>query len=758
MPFTPEELSRIYDDYHAGQSASIPSSPKFTVDQLSQIYDQYQAENAKPVRGTAGEIATGGLLNLANGLTLGAGDEIVAGGNALIDALQGNDFGYSYDQRLSQARNLRQGFRDEAPILATAQDIGSSFLMPLGAISKFAQAPTALGRIAKNAAVGAGLGGATAFGEGEGGAGNRIVDALKGAAIGGTVGGGATGILEGAKGGVKYLAEKAPQWAENQYNAAMGAGKGMLAKSARQEGIQTGKGQRVETELKKALRAVREDGVLDGAKTSADILETANAKASALSKEIGSTIDRADQALNGQKVYPEFTNAINYIETKAPANEREGLRKELNRWMEAVKSEGDGSLSFLQNQKIQLGNRTYAAGQQTADDFDKALTADFRETIEKTSDKVLPNNPRPVRKLNSELANYMKVFDVLEDAVATNEGRTVGKNAMAIAKTTGGIMGTTIGGLLATGGNPLGGVAGGIGGTIALWLQTPGGKMKLARSLEKAAKGAAATSPRMSALDKQVLKLTVAQRGALKTILDQSNVSAESSRPAASRSALQMPQVRPPGAASSSQRPPGGPRVGPKSFPISQDEGRSLSKNRSLSTLEASKSLPSSLASSPEDSQLPLNSTPLPVPKITRENKELFQRVASEAIGKLPPLVQAMVSVESNGKIDAVSKKGAKGLLQLMPENVKRFKVADPFNPLENIRGGMALMREELDRFGDVKLALAAYNAGSPRVQAAIKAAKSDKFVDVYPYLPEETQGYVARVLSQLNQLEDYAV
>lgn len=115
-------------------------------------------------------------------------------------------------------------------------------------------------------------------------------------------------------------------------------------------------------------------------------------------------------------------------------------------------------------------------------------------------------------------------------------------------------------------------------------------------------------------------------------------------------------------------------------------------------------------------------------------------------------LVPAVVQVESRGNSRAVSGAGAMGLMQLMPAMAKAYGVSDPFDPQQNIEGGTKLLADELQRFRDPALALAAYNAGSPRVLKALKRA-SDlngdgriSFDEASPYLPKETRAYVAKL------------
>lgn len=106
--------------------------------------------------------------------------------------------------------------------------------------------------------------------------------------------------------------------------------------------------------------------------------------------------------------------------------------------------------------------------------------------------------------------------------------------------------------------------------------------------------------------------------------------------------------------------------------------------------------------------------------------------------GLSPRLLQAVVQVESGYNPRALSSKGAMGLMQLMPATAQELGVADAYDPEDNIRGGARYLRQQIDRFaGDVRLALAAYNAGPTAVV---------KYGDIPPY--RETRNYVDKVLA----------
>jgi len=101
------------------------------------------------------------------------------------------------------------------------------------------------------------------------------------------------------------------------------------------------------------------------------------------------------------------------------------------------------------------------------------------------------------------------------------------------------------------------------------------------------------------------------------------------------------------------------------------------------------------------------------------------------------PLLKAIMKAESDFNPKAVSKKGAKGLMQIMPSNFKALGIKDPFNPRENVMGGALYLRQMLDRFnGRIHLALAAYNAGPDRV------VRSGGIPPI-----RETEDYVKRVM-----------
>ncbi|WP_456419347.1 lytic transglycosylase domain-containing protein [Thermovibrio sp.] len=125
-------------------------------------------------------------------------------------------------------------------------------------------------------------------------------------------------------------------------------------------------------------------------------------------------------------------------------------------------------------------------------------------------------------------------------------------------------------------------------------------------------------------------------------------------------------------------------------------------------------------------------------PKNAKTIKEKVKHYARK-YGIPERLFLELVRAESNFNPKAVSRKGAIGLCQLMPSTAKRLGVKDPFNPDENLRAGAEYLRELYNKYGDWKLALAAYNAGEGAVERYGRR--------VPPY--RETKEYVKKILKR---------
>ncbi len=122
----------------------------------------------------------------------------------------------------------------------------------------------------------------------------------------------------------------------------------------------------------------------------------------------------------------------------------------------------------------------------------------------------------------------------------------------------------------------------------------------------------------------------------------------------------------------------------------------------------------------------------------------LFHSIIQEASDRYevePELIRAIIMAESSYNPNAVSRRGARGLMQLMPSTARALGVEDSFNPEHNIHGGVKYFKQLLDRFdGDVSVALAAYNAGSRKVR---------EYQGIPPF--KATHYYIKKVFSYYN-------
>lgn len=126
------------------------------------------------------------------------------------------------------------------------------------------------------------------------------------------------------------------------------------------------------------------------------------------------------------------------------------------------------------------------------------------------------------------------------------------------------------------------------------------------------------------------------------------------------------------------------------------------------------------------------------VPRLASLNQPFQEAIDAAALahGLDPKLLHALVVTESAYRPDARSPAGAGGLTQLMPGTASELGVGDRFDPVENLRGGADYLARQIRRFGDLRLALAAYNAGPARV------ARLGRVPDI-----AETQAYVTTVV-----------
>ena len=144
--------------------------------------------------------------------------------------------------------------------------------------------------------------------------------------------------------------------------------------------------------------------------------------------------------------------------------------------------------------------------------------------------------------------------------------------------------------------------------------------------------------------------------------------------------------------------------------------------------------------------ELPVQPAPLS-PEVKKDLKALVKSASAKTLID-EDFIHSVIRAESAGRAKAVSRKGARGLMQLMPATAKELGVRDAFDAAQNVDAGARHLRALLDRYhGDAIKALAAYNAGASRV---------DRYQGVPPYA--ETRAYVAKIIREYNRAKKAAV
>ncbi|MBO8163014.1 MAG: lytic transglycosylase domain-containing protein [Brevibacillus sp.] len=132
-----------------------------------------------------------------------------------------------------------------------------------------------------------------------------------------------------------------------------------------------------------------------------------------------------------------------------------------------------------------------------------------------------------------------------------------------------------------------------------------------------------------------------------------------------------------------------------------------------------------------------------------RTHLERIIEQAARRHGVAIELVREVIRAESDFRPFAVSPAGAKGLMQLMDRTARSLGVRNPFDPVQNVEAGTRYLKQLLDKYGSVKVALAAYNAGPARIDS-LGIDSDAAYEEKASLLPAETQRYVARISARL--------
>lgn len=394
----------------------------------------------------------------------------------------------------------------------------------------------------------------------------------------------------------------------------------------------------------------------------------------------------AAQAKQVGKIKPRYTLTENYINQLPLGKEKaRAIYKDI---VDEISQDMDGSILSLNEKKKSLGQviKETAWGQDTASQMQvnitKRVRADLRRQVESAYQQFTGDKTNTIKKLNQELGKRETLEGLFRDKLAGEETQNVVRKLTDAIRTTGGY-GSTM--LL---GGALGGLPGAmVGPVVGKALNSPAGKKALGSTFRSG----------------QTVSDALGSLGG----------SARESIPRALGQAVgrtqQEQQIQLPDQTEGS------------SSPILQPAPREL---------------------------IPYAQ---PTPN-TSETQAIFERISGDAV-KNPEtkaekelLLDALKHVESRGNTKAVSPVGAQGAYQIMPSTAKAWGLKDPFNEAASREVAGKIVDDELKRFGTIELALAAYNAGAPAVQKAIKKAGTKDWDEVSKFLPLETQKYVPSI------------
>lgn len=496
------------------------------------------------------------------------------------------------------------------------------------------------------------------------------------------------------------------------------------------------------TQLKKSFDNLIEKGTLGKSIDPESMYPKLQAAKEGLESEIQKVLTGVE-AKTGPIPPPKFDNTLDYISKNIAANEVDKYLNEVIGLQDAIRREGKGSLVYLNQQKKVIGE-SWKNSPQSDPGFWRTLYKDVKGQIEKYAPEV--------KDLNKQKQDLIVVSPIIERGFkASGASYDIGKVQQLL---------NTTGGAGLAGGAILGAAAGnagtGILGALTLRaLSTPKGQNLVGRSLTKLGKALAPGATSDDIAKAATSLMSKEEFAKAQPFVHGTN---EAGLKAADIAYERLLKTNPKALAK-----------------ITPEELQMLPENTKQKLLQsgyiASKTIQNALAS-PQEKELLMASEAVD-PELADLQAELqsLQEMASPTkstesvkIGKqnisLPTgdkyapasLVKAVMQVESSGKQGAVSPKGATGLMQLMPGTARDLGV-DATDAQQNVEGGSRYLRQMLDKYGDQKLALAAYNWGPGNVDRAIKKLRAEGLKISYENvakvvkIPSETRNYVNRVI-----------
>jgi len=744
---------------------------------IAQLEATLSASQPAPVGGSitnALATGTGGLINLGDILTFGQ----LSKGIAAVPAIGRDIYGLAtgaapqdyYAEELSKVNALKNLYAQQREAQGlSGLETALSFMAPVPGGK--AEALTSLAKPLQSA----GLGLASYAGSE---AGEYATGSPYGAITGALL---APLSLSGLKAAAKSIAPILEEGGKGLLRSALGIRQSDYTKAAKNQIIESLPGD-FETQLKSSADKLIENKTL-GTSTNPDVLYS-NLRDAKESTEtaIQGVLQEVDKTRK-TGIIPRLDKTLEWIQTKAPATEVKYYKEKVNEFLKALKEQGQGSLVYLNQQKKAIGEN-WKQSPETDPTFWRRFYTDVKETIEEYAPEV--------KQLNKDKRDLLVVEPVIERAKrAAEKPMTPQDLTRALLYTTGGA--GLPGAAYLTGSPVLGTV---LAGGLALAGTKPGQSL-LGRALTASGKAGQAMEQSWPDIVRQL-----AARGVTAMPQEQTGdrivfpgAETATAAPIAS-DAKQGVIYEDASDAVNRIRNTLRENQGSDAFlggkAIDEAELDALLKANDIGMLidnktfipgsippanidlSAAREIKFNVKRSSVEPTIATSTSPTPN-DLDAENTMLEQRImelektlnapVEAKVGKqdisIPTgekyapasLVKAVMKVESGGKQDAVSSKGARGLMQLMPATARDLGV-DAKDPKQNVEGGSRYLQQQLSEFGDESLALAAYNWGPNNIKRAMAKVRAEgkrptwANIKAYVKVPRETREYVDKVLS----------
>ena len=625
------------------------------------------------------------------------------------------DLGTEYDKALADVIQTQNAYGDTARSVGASiagiplSDIPASFATPLikalGAVKyapKIGEAATLggqslnlAGNVVKAGAQGALIGGISEGSNTQGTPEEKMLAAWEGIKSGATLG--------AALAGVSPLLSALPATGKALQRSSIGARAGDYLKTSGRGQMQTSATGEAETLTQQALDSVIASGSLGSSRNPGIMTQKLNAQSKIYNNELNGHIQAVEDA--GIKVMSPTFAATSALIKKGgmEAPEADMYRKKIKTLIKNINKEGEGSLSYLQEQKKIYGAK-FNSGNSGEDKFNRSIYLELKSEVE----KFVPQ----AEGINKKLQELVLIRPILARGVTNNAAKNPFSRALQLTYTTSGAGLGTLVPLLGKGA----GVVAGLGLTAA---NTVLGRNLIGGLLQKASKtkmGLTSAGLKLSAIPTDSSNKNLVDAAPIEDEADMLYRSImEKTAPASA-----TPLV-----------------VTPTATPTKQDI--SLIDTLGLGATKA------------EAEDKPTSN------EMARLEKASKGFNVAKAIAGSSKMVQAVSRVESNLKHASISSRGAIGIMQLMPTTAEMLGV-DPYDPRQNIKGGEKYLEQLRDRFKNDKLTFAAYNMGPNALRIAIREAGTrdwDRIVkklgvksDSNPKgIPAQTIAYVPKVM-----------